>query len=345
MSVCVPFKNEFYYNKKIKIFNSVKCKNEKIKKRFSGTSKEQIYEVNKNNISYIEYFKIPKKFLKCVFIKPNETKFYKKGNITLEDLLKEINFHSVITGSYPNLAPKIKSINVSKENDLLKVQVISESASKGKYKKIGDCIDSGKLNIKFHKTNCPIDKKLLNYIKSKEKVKHLDHEFYARFLNPKYITQNLETWYKKNKKFFDAFFKDLNKLHKLDIFHHDLHLDNIWVTKDYNFKFLDFGRSCNKKEALKIETNLNSKLKKLQHAEKYKIKKFLKTDKLKALMLIELNNQENVSIGFEFMRHDIDEGVIMQCFDREPMNNSYYYKNILLVYKHFLSEKYKQANQ
>lgn len=349
MYICVPTENTFNVKSgKIKILQQVKCKNKKINKRFSGSSKENILQFGKM-VSYTEKFKIPKGKSKR-FIYTKDSHLYKQKYTTLYEMLKELSFHFKIAKKYKNLTANIVSLNCYLEKNNVKVHVILENAYNNGYIKVGEVIDNGKLNVSFK--NIPItndlDKNLLTYIKNvsknKTKIKGLDHEFYARFLNPKFIKKNLNMWYKLNKKFFDNFFRDLHKLHKMNIYHHDLHFDNIWI-KGNRFKFIDFGRSINRNGALKINKN-NSKLSKLRHTEKRKIKRLFKSNKLKAMMLTELNNQENINVGFEFARHDICEGILLNCFDRDNIPNfsEEYYKSILLVYKHFLAEKYKLVN-
>lgn len=355
MSVCIPPNNKFNIkDNKIKIHKN-KCNIVPINKRFSGTSKGSLYQYKQNGkcyVSYTEKFKIPKNS-STKFIKVNQTHLYTHGLDNLEELLREIQFNNKITKRNPRLAPKIQSVNFFVSNDKLSVQVLIESAYSNGYYKVGKFLDDKTYNLRFDGitvTN-PVDKNLLKYIEDianvNHKIKDLDYTFYARFLNPVYIKQNLKTWFNKNKIFFTAFFKDIHLLHKMDIYHHDLHFDNVWMNEKRQFKFIDLGRAATKKESLEINPKLTSKISKLRHADKRRIKRM--KNKKKAMMLTELVYPDflaiqGIDIGFEFGRHDIDRSIMINCFDRENIKNfsEVYYKKILLVYKDFLSDKYSR---
>lgn len=79
---------------------------------------------------------------------------------------------------------------------------------------------------------------------------------YSDFFFGGKLEENLEKWYNKCDDFFKCFFKELHKLHKIDVFHHDLSGQNVWYKKEkksYKFKFIDFGLSTTYKETY-VET-------------------------------------------------------------------------------------------
>jgi hypothetical protein len=386
--LCVPninLRGNFYNRIKGKIVleNSEKGKISKILNTYSGASKSEIHLFNYNGneyISYIESYKIPKN-LNSDKIDPKKFKFYKfdgEEEKNLQDLDNEIQFYDKVYKHYPKLVPAIVSCIFFKNGNNLIVQVITESAHNDGFGTLGDYIDDGYLDLRFKQIDIPgvpEDENLKKYFKimanKNPKIKRLNLDFYSAFLNPKYLKENLNKWYAKTKHFFIPFFRSLHKLHKIDVFHHDLHAKNIWVKKKffgkYEFKFIDFGRSSNLKESLEITFPAKlykSTLHKLQHAEKKKIKTI---SNKKKFMLAELNypdkiKYENIMQDLELLRHDIDQAILLNSLGKDKNvsvllgtkdktkikefenTRDHYYNRILLVYKHFLAQKYAQAN-
>jgi serine/threonine protein kinase len=83
-------------------------------------------------------------------------------------------------------------------------------------------------------------------------------DYYSKLLNPQHLRKCLEEWYdgnqndiKPSKDFFNDFFISLHELHKNDVFHHDLHDENVWYCEEKNiFRFIDFGLSAGMYETL-----------------------------------------------------------------------------------------------
>lgn len=375
--VCIPFGKKIKFKDgSIIILKSLTGYAKKILKVHSGTSKKNVYTIrhkNKDYISYIEKYVIPEGKSKK-FIKLNEVELYSavgKGvKKTLGDILREVKFSERIPA---NLSPKIVSSVLFLLNNLIYIQIITESASSMGFRLVGNDIDAKKLNLSFKliSPNNPPDPDLLRYMIAVSKKKK-DFDFYARFLNPKYIEINLKRWYLKVSHFFIPFFIQLYKLHKVDIFHHDLHLQNIF-RKGSMFKFIDFGRSSSLEETLSISfpsDRYKSDIWKIQHAEKKRIslsiKKNLpivtrknKENVLKCLMLTELNYPDllkfkGIRQDYEFCRHDIDNGILLESFGRDHNFNkigmefkelhTFFYKKILLKFKYFIANKYMLAN-
>lgn len=61
------------------------------------------------------------------------------------------------------------------------------------------------------------------------------------------INNFLDKWWAKSSSFFNGFFKSLNELHKINVFHSDLSESNVLYKDDNSFKFIDFGFSVNVK--------------------------------------------------------------------------------------------------
>ena len=74
--------------------------------------------------------------------------------------------------------------------------------------------------------------------------------YYATLFNTKNFKNCLWQWFIRCKNFLNPFFIALHKLHKINVFHHDLKHNNIWYKKDkgYHFKFIDFGISTTYEE-------------------------------------------------------------------------------------------------
>jgi|694.fasta_scaffold01586_23 hypothetical protein len=383
--ICVPFGKKIKQNtKKIYISNKLTGSVQKILKIHSGASKEKVYMIKKGNkeyISYVEDYKIPKgKSLK--FIDKSDLSmysFYGKEKKNIHDILKELELSDKVSSKFVHLTAKvIASVIFLINNEKLRVQIIMDSAYNNGFEQLGKYVDTNKTSVSFKLVNVtnPPDKELLHYMKEVSKLKKtkvgykkskINYEFYAKFLNPQFIHINLKKWFKKVQHFFDPFFKDIHKLHKLDIFHHDLHFENIWK-RGKNFKFIDFGRSSSFAETCDISYPINkykSDIWKIQHTEKRKLSMEFKKSKnkrniLECMMLAELNYPDSLKFkgirqDYEFCRHDIDEAVILDSFGKDHdfekfgmsslrQQHLFYYKNILLTFKKFIASRYADAN-
>jgi hypothetical protein len=372
---------------KIILEQNLKGQTENILKKHTGNSKKNIYEFkykNKNYISYIEDYIIPKN-KNSKFISLSELNLYKfegKDKKNIKALFKELSYHYEIEKYYPGLTPKIVSITLFSYKGKVRCQVISDSAYNKGYYMIGDIIDNKRLNLEMGniRVKNQRDEILFNYMKrlgnTNKNIKGLNFDFYSRMFNPLFIKKNLEKWYKKVSFFFDPFFKELNKLHRINIFHHDLHMKNIWMNNFFQFRFIDFGRSAGIDETLNISfpnKNYKNKLFLLQQKEKNKIKKKIysknvsKKEILFCLMMTELNypdtlKYQNINQDCELARHDIDEAILINCFGKDydikqafrlktekeveeiQKIQSYYYTEVLLTYKYFVANKYVEAN-
>lgn len=352
--ICVPELNNKFkiQNKKLFIEKKIKGKIKKVLEEHSGASKKNIYEIKIGNLYYISYtedYTIPKN-KNNNFINLNESHLYKfkgKEKKTLEDLFREIDFHTKINNYYNNLTPKIVSSSAFLVNNELRFQILSESAQKNNFDTVGDFIDNDEIDISFKLVDVydiPTKKDLYYYMKevqkNNKKIKNVDLKFYAKFLNPKYLKENLEIWYKNTKYFFTPFFKSLHKLHLINVYHHDLHAKNVWCNENLDFKFIDYGRSSTLKESLEITFPINrykSNIYKLEHQDKKNIKTIINSIKksdpqlkkknnrfqiLKCLMLAELNYPDKIKFvgirqNMEYFRHDIDEAILLQCFGKD----------------------------
>lgn len=351
MNVCIS-NLKILDNKIILQKEGEECESKKILKKHTGNSKSCIYEFKhkgKNYISYIEDYIIPTG-KSSEFINISEMGLYKfvgKDKKSIKELFKELNYHYEINRFYSGLTPKVISVVIFAKNNKVRCQVVTESAHENGFVMVGDLIDNNRLDLELGIIDPPKndrDEVLFNYMKmvekSNKKVKGLNFDFYSRFFNPLYIKTNLETWYKKVSHFFDPFFRELNKLHKIDIFHHDLHMKNMLMNNYFQFKFLDFGRSANAKETLEIKypaSKYKSKLYLLQNREKRRIEKKIKSimkddptlkkrnskkELLFCLMMIELNYPDKLKFqgtmqDYEFARHDVDEAVLLNCFGKD----------------------------
>lgn len=96
--------------------------------------------------------------------------------------------------------------------------------------------------------------------KPKQEVYELDEsdkeeaQYYATLLNPENLKNCLKQWFMRCKHFLNPFFCALHELHRINVFHHDLKVENVWIKEDdegYHFKFIDFGISTTLKESVK----------------------------------------------------------------------------------------------
>lgn len=63
-------------------------------------------------------------------------------------------------------------------------------------------------------------------------------------IKDKYFSELIASWYSNTKNEIESLFKAINKIHKLNIIHHDLKYDNILYNKKTNkYKIIDFGLS------------------------------------------------------------------------------------------------------
>lgn len=255
----------------------------------------------------------------------NLHKYVSDEENNLSIVVREISF--LKKAQKTSFVPKVFLSELFEKNNSIKLILATEDLSKMGFRNVGHYLDTRKMkNISFLKIKVQNKKEpvLEKYLKSIGKDTK-----YAAFYHPKYYEKNLEKWYKYNKKFLDHLFKGLHAIHKLNIYHHDLHAGNVW----YNGKkvmFIDFGRASTLKESFEFRKNE-------QIFMKDEKRKFSKEKNIhRRRMLAELSkNKTNPSGRHEMMRHDIDDKIMVEYFYRET-------KYYILVHKFklFLAKKY-----
>lgn len=188
-------------------------------------------------------------------------KFYK---FEWEEIQREMMIQNKVHEK-TNLAPKIHFINYTHTNDLYTIMLIQDYAGEDKYKLIdGDetikkllCLKN--VEIKIDKETS-LSENFQNFLKFFNEVNfsinEKDIKPYSDFFFGGKLKENLNVWYNKCGNFFKCFFRELHKLHKINVFHHDLSGQNVWYKKEgkeYKFKFIDFGLSTTYEETY-VET-------------------------------------------------------------------------------------------
>jgi serine/threonine protein kinase len=289
----------------------------------SGADKGDVKNILYNGKYYFVYtdqFKGPP--LKSKLTKADINRYTTENGIKLKTILREIGFVKKLQKT--KFVPKIFISDLFERQKHLRVMFATEDLSRKGFKNVGWHVDAKKVSLSF------LDVKVTNgvHYPLHRFLKYQDSG-YSRFMHPKYINANLEKWYIKNEKFLNALFDGLTSIHKMDIYHHDLHAGNVW----YNGRkvmFIDFGRASTMKESFEIRSSDKPEI--IREKRSFSRVKNIHERR----MLAELSkNKANPTGRHEFFRHDVDNKIMVD----QLYGTSHYL--IVNKFKRFLAVKYK----